>query len=669
MERAKSKLKFVGLHAHSVAGSPFDALGYPSDHMDFAYENGMDAMALTDHGNMNGFSWQLLHAKKMNKEGKAFKPLFGCEAYYIKDVEEWQEAFDAANEKKKKEKAKGVNMEASEGKNRVRTYNHLLLIAQNQKGLNNLFKLVSTSHEDKYFYRKPRIDLKLLKEYNEGLICSTTCISGPFAQVVWDNPEASHEELVALMRPVVEDFIDIFGKERYFGELQWNNIPEQHKLNKCIIELSKEYGIKLISTVDSHYARPELWKDRELYKRLGWLGMSKKPDWLSDELPQSVDEIGYELYPKNGDQVFESYLKYSKLSGHEYNDEDVRQSIENTYYIAHELVEDFEPDATVRLPDFVVPEGKDEDQALIELCFEGLKAKGLDKKKDYVARLKEEVTVISSRGFSKYFLTMKAISDKALEHQLTGAGRGSAAGSLVAYVLGITQIDPIKWGLLFSRFLRKDATDYPDIDYDVSDPMALKDMFIQEWGDDVVVPISNWNTLQLRSLIKDIAKFYDIPFTEVNPVTSRMLKEATPIAKQVHGIKAGVYTPTFEEVMEYSDSLKAFLQKYPNVKTHVLQLYGQVRSCFTDRVSILTDKGYRSIKEIEDGDRVAYLSESGDIEYNENYLIFSKGVQEVFEVELEDGTTIELTEDHKVMTQDGYKAVKDLTEKDFLFGL
>jgi DNA polymerase-3 subunit alpha len=251
MERAKSKLKFVGLHAHSVAGSPFDALGYPSDHMDFAYENGMDAMALTDHGNMNGFSWQLLHAKKMNKEGRKFKPLFGCEAYYIKDVEEWQEAFDAANEKKKKEKAKGVNMEASEGKNRVRTYNHLLLIAQNQKGLNNLFKLVSTSHEDKYFYRKPRIDLKLLKEYNEGLICSTTCISGPFAQVVWDNPEASHEELVALMRPVVEDFIDIFGKERYFGELQWNNIPEQHKLNKCIVELSKEYGIKMISTVDS----------------------------------------------------------------------------------------------------------------------------------------------------------------------------------------------------------------------------------------------------------------------------------------------------------------------------------------------------------------------------------------------------------------------------------
>jgi len=579
MERAKSKLKFVGLHAHSVAGSPFDALGYPSDHMDFAYENGMDAMALTDHGNMNGFSWQLLHAKKMNKEGRKFKPLFGCEAYYIKDVEEWQEAFDAANEKKKKEKAKGVNMEASEGKNRVRTYNHLLLIAQNQKGLNNLFKLVSTSHEDKYFYRKPRIDLKLLKEYNEGLICSTTCISGPFAQVVWDNPEASHEELVALMRPVVEDFIDIFGKERYFGELQWNNIPEQHKLNKCIVELSKEYGIKMISTVDSHYARPELWKDRELYKRLGWLGMSKKPDWLSDDLPQSVDEIGYELYPKNGDQVFDSYLKYSKECGYEYNDEDVRQSIENTYYIAHELVEDFEPDATVRLPDFVVPEGKDEDQALIELCFEGLKAKSLDKKKDYVARLKEEVTVISSRGFSKYFLTMKAISDKALEYQLTGAGRGSAAGSLVAYVLGITQIDPIKWGLLFSRFLRKDATDYPDIDYDVSDPMALKDMFIQEWGDDVVVPISNWNTLQLRSLIKDIAKFYDIPFMEVNPVTSRMLKEATPIAKKAHGIKAGVYTPTFEEVMEYSDSLKAFLEKYPNVKTHVLQLYGQVRSC------------------------------------------------------------------------------------------
>ena len=582
------KLKFVGLHAHSVAGSPFDAMGYPQEHMDAAWANDMDALALTDHGNMNGFSWQVEHAKKMQKEGKNFKPIFGCEAYYVEDVDEWQKKYDKAREDKKKAKelqksvSKGVNIEEADRgkKTNLRANNHFLLLVKNQTGLNNLFKLVSTSHEERYFYRKPRIDLNLLRQYSEGLICTTTCISGPFAQVVWNNPEASQEELLEIMRPMVEQFLDVFGED-YYGELQWNNIPEQHTVNKCIIQLAKEYNFKLISTVDSHYPKEEDWKDRELYKRLGWLGASRKPDWLSDNIPSDVDEIGFELYVKNGDQVYDSYVKYSKECGEyeNYDNELIKESIENTYMIAHEKIDSFLPNVTVRLPDFVVPADKTDNEALAEMSIKGLKDFGLHKDKEYVQRLKREIDIISARGFSKYFLTMKAIADKATESQLVGAGRGSAAGSLVAYVLGITQIDPIKWNLLFSRFLREDATDYPDIDYDVSDPMSLKEALIEEWGNDVVVPISNWNTLQLRSLIKDISKFYDIPFTEVNPVTGAMLHEATSLAKKAKGIKTGVYTPTFEEVMKYSESLRRFLTKYPFIKTHVEKLYGQVRSC------------------------------------------------------------------------------------------
>jgi len=197
----------------------------------------------------------------------------------------------------------------------------------------------------------------------------------------------------------------------------------------------------------------------------------------------------------------------------------------------------------------------------------------------YEARLKHELKVIADRGFSKYFLTMKAIADKTNEVQLSGPGRGSAAGSLVAYSLGITQVDPIKYGLLFSRFLRSDATDYPDIDYDVSDPMVLKDVMIDQWGSSTVVPISNWNTLQLRSLIKDISKFYEIPFMEVNVVTGKMMAEATPLAKKKHGIKAGVYTPTFDEVIEFSETLQKFFRKHPHVKEHVKNLHGSYRSC------------------------------------------------------------------------------------------
>ena len=150
---------------------------------------------------------------------------------------------------------------------------------------------------------------------------------------------------------------------------------------------------------------------------------------------------------------------------------------------------------------------------------------------------------------------------------------------MVAYVLGITQIDPLKYGLLFSRFLRSDAKDYPDIDYDVAEPMYLKEQLVEAWGDTTVVPISNWNTLQLRSLIKDISKLYSIPFTEVNAVTGKMLREATPAAKKAHGITAGVYVPTFEEVKQHSKSLQEFLQKHSNVADHINVLYGQVRSC------------------------------------------------------------------------------------------
>ena len=174
---------------------------------------------------------------------------------------------------------------------------------------------------------------------------------------------------------------------------------------------------------------------------------------------------------------------------------------------------------------------------------------------------------------------MNQISINANETMLAGPGRGSAAGSLVAYVLNITQVDPLKYGLQFSRFLRADAKDYPDIDYDVADSMELKESLIKKWGKDKVAPISNWNTLQLKSLVKDISKFYQIPFKEVNEVTNIMMSEAIGPAKLKNGIKTGIYSPTFDEVMEFSTTLQNFLTKYPHVKTHVESLYGQVRSC------------------------------------------------------------------------------------------
>ena len=582
-----NKIPFVGLHAHSGVGSPFDGLGYPAEHMDYAYNNGSDALALTDHGNQNGLSWQVLHAKKMHAEGKEFKPIFGVEAYFLPSVKEWRKEYETAKADKKAKKKIDTSRSATtvedEGaskqsvKNILNRRRHLILLAQNQTGLSNIFKLVSDSFSPENFYRFPRVDYDLLQEHSEGVIASSACLGGVYAGNYWENRDAGSDAVMKAMRETTERMQDIFG-DRWYGELQWNNISDQHELNQYIIRTSKECGFKLISTADSHYPSPTAWKDRELYKRLGWLGKGATASWMTAELPAGLEEIGYELYPKNGEQMWESYQNYSKECEVEYDDDLVMKSITETYHIAHNRIESFLPDNTVRLPEFVVPAGHTADSALTAVCIDGLRDFNLQENQEYVSRLKEELVVISERGFSKYFLTMKAIADKANEVQITGPGRGSAAGSLVAYVLGITQIDPIKYNLLFSRFLRKDATDYPDIDYDVSNPMELKEQLSEEWGKNKVVPISNFNTLQLRSLIKDIAKLYDIPFLEVNNVTSKMIYEAMPRAKQKHGIKAGVYTPTFDEVMEFSDSLKSFLSRYPTVADHVNTLYGQVRS-------------------------------------------------------------------------------------------
>jgi len=574
----------VGLHAHSVAGSIFDALGYPEEHMDFAFKNGMDALALTDHGNANGLAHQVLHAKKMHKEGKDFKPIYGVEAYFIPSIANWREEYDNVKKqeksKKKSESAQSgatVEDEASKKqiKNLLNRRRHLILLAQNPTGLKNIFKLISSSYKKENFYRFPRVDYAMLRKHNEGIIAASACLGGVYAGCYWENRDQGRDAILNSMRQVTTKMMQIFG-DRWYGELQWNNVPEQNELNQYIIEMHREFGVELISTADSHYYSPDAWKDRELYKRLGWLG--KRPEWMSEELPVDVEEVGYELYPKNGDQMWEAYKKYSKMTDFEYDDDLILESIKRTHQIASERIEKFWPDNTVRLPDFVVPPDTTPRLALAKLSIEGARRLGFANNKEYVKRLEREVSIIDSRGFSKYFLTMKAISDKALKRQLVGPGRGSAAGSLVAYALGITQVDPIKYGLQFERFLTKGGSGYPDIDYDVADPMTLKEQLIDEWGDNMVVPITNWNTLQLRSLIKDISKFYQIPFTEVNNVTGKMIYEATPLAKKDHGITAGVYSPTFEELMKYSESLKAFLQKYPDIKTHVNALYGQTRS-------------------------------------------------------------------------------------------
>ena len=585
-ERTVSKIKYINLHSHD-GFSIFDAIGLPSEHYDFAYSNGMDAMAITNHGNMNSLPYQIIHSEKMNSEGRKFKPIYGIEAYFHHSISEWKALKESQKTLKKNGASKTEDDEVtltveneeeskSSTKNVLNKRRHLILLAQNQVGLNNIFTLISKSYQGDNYYRFPRIDYDMLKAHNEGVIASSACLGGIYAGDYWENYEGGPKAILEAMRDTTKKMIDIFG-DRWYGELQWNDSKDQMLLNKYIIELSKEFGFKLISTADSHYPRPEMWKDRILYKKIGWLN---KKD-ADKTLPASVDEVGYELYPKNGDQMLASFEHYSKLHEMEFDRELVLRSIEETHDIAFSRIETFKPDTTVKLPSFVVPQDTTADEELTRLAnlgLEGLRIRSQKKREEYQSRLDRELNVIKQNNFSQYFLTMKAIADRANGMMLSGPGRGSGAGALISYLLGITQVDPMKWELQFERFMRSNQKDYPDIDFDVADPMVLKDTLIKEWGMDKVAPITNWNTLQLKSLIKDISKFYDIEFSEVNDVTSKMLIEATPLAKQKNGIKAGLYIPTFEEVMEFSESLKNFFECYPQIEQHINALHGQIRS-------------------------------------------------------------------------------------------
>lgn len=453
MDRTKPKIPFVGLHGHSTF-SVYDAIGFPNEHLEEAYKNGLDALALTDHGNCNGLSYQILHSKKMKKEGRGIKPIYGIEAYYHPSIEDWKQLKQEMKDEKDKVKEDdevGSLVVEDEGetkkkKNPLKKRSHLVILAQNQKGLNNLYSLVSESFKEGYFYSFPRMDFDLLKKHNEGLIISTACMGGLLATDYWENKENGSTSVLEVMEKTCKQFLSVFG-ERFFGELQWNANLEQHTINQLIIELSKKLGFKLISTADSHYPKQNLWKDRILYKKLN-------PRFPSDgTLPNSVDEVGYELYPKNGDQMMDAYEKYSSLCNVKYDDDLVKETITNTHHIAFQMIDDFIPDNSIKLPDFIVPLGVNPNDLLRQKCYNGLKKKKKDQDPVYIERLERELNVICRNGFAKYFLTMEKIHEIASEICLEGTGRGSASGALLTYVLGICQVDPIRFNLLFERFM------------------------------------------------------------------------------------------------------------------------------------------------------------------------------------------------------------------------
>lgn len=644
--------RFVGLHAHD-GGSSYDGLSSADQHIDFARENGMDALAITNHGHCNTFPIGREHQMKLAAKGIEFKFIPGVEAYFHPNLNDWSKELelskkakdDAKLEEKRRKEAKEklvTPLEVStdgDGEvidvtnaltienedetksnkffNPVNRRHHLVILPKNSAGLLKVFHLVSRGYLEG-FYRFPRIDYSMLKEAakDRNIMVSTACLGGqfsyltlkaaqgvPFDELSPDilNDRGMLKRLVFEMENEYEHLVDAVGAENVMLELQFNRLPAQHLVNRAMLELVRKNNLQkqLIVTADSHYARPEHWKEREIYKKLGWLNYT---EINPDALPKSRDELKCELYPKNADQIWQEYQS-AKDKGHTfYDDDEVCDAIERTHDIAHQVIGEVQYDCKIKLPAFAVPEGKTAMRALMDECKAGMKLRGLSGKPDYVARLKEELEIIRDMGFELYFLTLKIIMDIAREEMLLGPGRGSGAGSLVNYVLCITDVDPLKWDLLFSRFLNRDRAEAPDIDSDVGNRDRLIEMLRERLGNENVIPISNINTFALKTLVKDVSRFYGIPYDEANAAT-KTVDEDVKKAVLKHGMDKNLFTLKYEDAMEHSPSFKEFIDRHPEVSEPIAVLFKQQKALgrhaggvlVTDRIAermpLVTSKG------------------------------------------------------------------------------
>lgn len=609
--------KFVSLHNH-CGYSVGDGMGRPPAHIDYVISTGNDAWFLTDHGSMNGAAESWLYAKDLKSKGVDFRAVCGVEAYIHHDLDEWRRDFEKIKEEKKnakKKKKKKIDEEETESiqpsddsddpemrlsveseersrgkKSLLNVRHHLVLLPKTQVGLKNLYKLVSTSYRPENYYRYPRIDYKLLKAFGEDLIASTACASGEishrlldlFPDSTWDT--VNHELLndptnMSRARDVVGNVVDrlsaCVGVENVFLEIQFNKLPVQHFVNRAILDFSRSSGIPVIVTCDSHYPNPKLWRAREILKKLAWM---KYEDIDPSSLPKSADELKCELYPKTADEVWREYKKTTEGMSF-YDDEVVRDAIERTRDVAFEVVRDPFPDTRVKLPvKRVVSTDKTPFESLWEICKQSMVEHGFVDRPEYVERLKTELSVIKKKGYEPYFLLMRKIVEIADKMEvLLGCGRGSSAGSLVNYLIGATSVDPIEDDLMFERFLTIQRKDNPDIDTDVSDRDKMFLGLGEEFGVDNVLYVSNFMTMKLKSLVKDVSKFYGVPYDEVNAVT-RIVEDVvrSKIVKQ--GDDKNLFELTYEDSVEHCKEFREFMESHPEVSEVVQQLHKEIRT-------------------------------------------------------------------------------------------
>lgn len=484
-------MNFTHLHVHTEY-SLLDGSNKITELIARVKELGMDSVAITDHGVMYGVIDFYREAQK-----NGIRPIIGCEVY-VAPGSRWDK----------------------EGREDNR-YNHLVLLAENNTGYHNLMKIVSRGFTEGFYY-KPRVDKALLRQYSEGIIALSACLAGEVQRYI---ARGFYEEAVK----AALELEDIFGKGNFFLELQDHGIPEQKTVNQALLRMSQETGIELVATNDIHYTYAQ---DAKAHDILLCIQTGKK---VSDENRMRYE--GGQYYVKSPEEMAQLF-PYAL------------EALENTHKIAMRCHVDIEF-GKYKLPQFPVPEGYDAWTYLKKITSEGFRRRYPDEPEALRERLTYELNTIKDMGFVDYFLIVWDFIKFARDHDIiVGPGRGSAAGSMVSYCLEITNLDPIKYSLLFERFLNPNRVTMPDIDIDFcfERRQEVIDYVVQKYGKDRVVQIVTFGTMAARGVIRDVGRALDLPYSQVDTVAKMIPTElGITIDKALKG------NPEFRELYE-SDS-------------------------------------------------------------------------------------------------------------------
>ena len=529
-------MSYVGLHVHTHY-SLFDGIATPQEYVDRAVALGMPAIAITDHGSLSGH-------REMYRTAKAagIKPILGIEGYITKNRHDHED---------KKEKNDLLDL----------NYNHLIILAKNAKGLENLNKLNELAWTEG-FYKKPRMDWEILEQYKEGLIVTSGCLSGFLAKAI-------EAENLAVAKEHIQWAKKTFGDD-YYIEVMPHNPAE---VNKLLLDLADEFGVTPVVTPDCHHSDTSQKEIQELKLILNSYSNKTEKDVSYQESTK------YDTLMERLDYLYgaDRQMSFNKFDIHLLSDEEMHDAMkaqgidrEDMYQATRDItdkIEDYDIQDHLNL---LPVQYQDPDKELRELALAGLADKSLADKQEYLDRLEEELKVIQDKKFGPYFLVVRSmIAWAKKEDIMVGPGRGSAAGSLLCYALGITDIDPIQHGLLFFRFINPERNDFPDIDTDIQDSRReeVKDYLVRQYRH--VASIATFLEFKGKGMVRDIARVLNIPLPDVNKVLKLV-----------------------DDWDDYCNSKQTaeFREKYPEIEVYGELLRGRIRGTGIHAAGVVTSK-------------------------------------------------------------------------------